>query len=78
MVGSAGVVRVVSHSWDVGGYRLRVRRRVLSIVFRKIVSGKMKFCAGRSGEGAAKPRLGASEHVPAALSRVPRQRHSSE
>ena len=51
---------------------------VLSIVFRKIVSGKMKFCAGRSGEGAAKPRLGASEHVPAALSRVPRQRHSSE
>ena len=53
-------------------------RRVLSIVFRKIVSGKMKFCAGRSGEGAAKPRLGASEQVPAARSRVPRQRHSSE
>ena len=53
-------------------------KKVLSIVFRKIVSGKMKFCAGRSGEGAAKPRLGASEHVPAALSRVPRQRHSSE
>lgn len=51
---------------------------VLSIVFRKIVSGKMKFCAGKSGEGVAKLRLGASEHVPAALSRVPRQRHSSE
>ncbi len=56
----------------------RTERTVLSIVFRKIVSGKMKFCAGKSGEGAAKPRLGASEHVPAALSRVPRQRHSSE
>ena len=52
--------------------------KVLSIVFRKIVSGKMKFCAGRSGEGDAKPRLGASEHIPAVLSRVPRQRHSSE
>ena len=54
------------------------RACLLSIVFRKIVSGKMKFCAGRSGEGAAKPRFGASEHVPAVLSRVPRQRHSSE
>ena len=54
------------------------RACLLSIVFRKIVSGKMKFCAGRSGEGAAKHRLGASEHAPAVLSRVPRQRHSSE
>ena len=30
---------------------------VLSSIFRKNVSAKMKFCAGKSGEGAAKPRL---------------------
>ena len=31
--------------------------QVLSSIFRKNVSAKMKFCAGKSGEGAAKPRL---------------------
>ena len=31
--------------------------KVLSSIFRKNVSAKMKFCAGKSGEGAAKPRL---------------------
>ena len=38
----------------------------------------MKYCAGKPGEGAAKLRLIAEEHMPTALSRVPRQRHSSE
>lgn len=51
---------------------------VLSSIFRKNISAKMKSSAGKSGEGAAKPRSGASEHVPAVLSRVLRQRHSSE
>ena len=32
-------------------------KAVLSSIFRKNVSAKMKFCAGKSGEGAAKPRL---------------------
>ena len=31
--------------------------RVLSSIFRKNISAKMKSSAGKSGEGAAKPRL---------------------
>ena len=41
---------------------------VLSSIFRKFDSEKMKLCAGKSGEGAAKPRLIAAEHMPAAVS----------
>ena len=43
---------------------------VLSIVFRKNISAKMKICAGKPGWGAAKPHLVALQHIPAALSRV--------
>ena len=42
--------------------------QVLSSIFRKFDSEKMKLCAGKSGEGAAKPRLIAAEHMPAAVS----------
>ena len=55
-----------------------IQEEVLSSIFRKIVSEKMKYCAGKPGEGAAKLRLIAEEHMPTALSRVPPQRHSSE
>ena len=51
---------------------------VLSIVFRKNASAKMKICAGKPGEWAAKRHLVAWLHIPAALSRVLLQRHSSE
>ena len=37
--------------------KLKEQVLVLSIVFRKNISAKMKFCAGKSGKGAAKPRL---------------------
>ena len=57
---------------------MNLKKLVLSSIFRKFVSEKMKYCAGKPGEGAAKPRLIAEEHMPTALSRVPRQRHSSE
>ena len=30
----------------------------------------MKYCAGKPGEGAAKPRLIAEEHMPTAVSRA--------
>ena len=43
---------------------------VLSSIFRKIVSEKMKYCAGKPGEGAAKLRLIAEEHMPTAVSRA--------
>ena len=42
--------------------------RVLSSIFRKFDSEKMKLCAGKPGEGAAKPRLIAAEHMTAAVS----------
>lgn len=41
---------------------------VLSSIFRKFDSEKMKLCAGKPGEGAAKPRLIAAEHMTAAVS----------
>ena len=44
--------------------------KVLSSIFRKIVSEKMKYCAGKPGEGAAKLRLIAEEHMPTAVSRA--------
>lgn len=42
--------------------------KVLSSIFRKFDSEKMKLCAGKPGEGAAKPRLIAAEHMTAAVS----------
>ena len=49
-------------------YNNVTRKLVLSSIFRKFDSEKMKLCAGKSGEGAAKPRLIAAEHMPAAVS----------
>lgn len=46
----------------------QVGKRVLSSIFRKFDSEKMKLCAGKPGEGAAKPRLIAAEHMTAAVS----------
>ena len=54
--------------WSVAGFE--VLSRVLSSIFRKIVSEKMKYCAGKPGEGAAKLRLIAEEHMPTAVSRA--------
>ena len=48
--------------------RLIGGNKVLSSIFRKFDSEKMKLCAGKPGEGAAKPRLIAAEHMTAAVS----------
>ena len=44
-----------------------IYEEVLSSIFRKFDSEKMKLCAGKPGEGAAKPRLIAAEHIPTAF-----------
>ena len=45
-------------------------RVVLSSIFRKFDSEKMKLCAGKPGDGAATLRLGASEHMSSMVSRA--------